>query len=149
MLTEDAVYSDMVVIDAPVERVWQILLDFDNYAQWNSFCPQIKSSLKIGADVEMMVDLGNGLQEQVEQLERLEVNREIAWGMIMGDENTLRALRTQTLIAMPNQRCCYVTVDWFSGELTQAVMEGMGAAVEAGFNACAYGLKTYAEANKG
>ena len=65
--------------------------------------------------------------------------------MVMGDKSQLRALRTQTLIQVNESRCCYVTVDWFSGELTKAVIDGMGGAVEVGFNQCAYGLKTYAE----
>jgi uncharacterized protein YndB with AHSA1/START domain len=145
MITKEAVYSDTVVIEAPVETVWQVLTDFDRYGEWNPFCPQMKTRLELGADVEMMVELGNGLQAQVETMERIEENREIAWGMVLGDEKTLRALRTQTLIKISDTRCCYLSVDWFSGELAEAVIDGSGKGIEAGFNACAYGLKKQAE----
>ena len=48
MITETAVFSDEVTIDAPVELVWKILLDFDNYGQWNTFCPiAINNSLEL------------------------------------------------------------------------------------------------------
>ena len=72
MITENAVFSDMVTIDASVETVWAILIDFKNYKKWNSFCPSIQAELTIGSDVDMQVDLGNGLQQQIEQMVRIE-----------------------------------------------------------------------------
>ena len=64
MITENAVYSDEVTIEAPVELVWEILLDFDNYELWNTFCPRvINDSLEIGSSVDMMVDMGDTLVE--------------------------------------------------------------------------------------
>ena len=82
MITENAVFSDEVTIKAPVEMVWSILLDFESYEQWNSFCPTAKNdSLEMGAAVDMMVDLGNGLSRQVEYICKVEPNQCIAWAM--------------------------------------------------------------------
>ena len=64
MITEDTVSSDEIEIHAPVELVWQVLVDFANYGAWNKFCPVCEAELVIGSPVKMQVDLGFGLQEQ-------------------------------------------------------------------------------------
>ena len=65
MISESAVASDVVTIQAPAECVWSILVDFQRYSEWNRFCRQIKSTLELGAAVEMMTHLGFGLQSQI------------------------------------------------------------------------------------
>ena len=73
MITENAVYSDEVTIEAPVELVWDILLDFAHYGEWNTFCPSARvDSLELGSSVDMMVNLGGNLSRQVEYLCRVE-----------------------------------------------------------------------------
>ena len=145
MITENAVWSDEFIIDAPVELVWKILTDFENYEKWNKFCPSIKTELKLGATVDMMVDLGNGLQPQIEIMCLIEENKAIAWEMTMDSKDVLYACRTQTLKKISETQCSYITVDDFAGELTAAVIESQGENVERGFNLCGSGLKAYAE----
>ena len=82
MIKDLSVASDEVVIDAPVEKVWAILVDFENYGAWNTFCPSIKNrALAIGEAVEMMVDLGEGPSPQVEYISRIDPLECIAWSM--------------------------------------------------------------------
>lgn len=146
MITENAVYSDEVTIEAPVEMVWDILLDFENYPAWNTFCPSAKNtSLELGSAVDMMVDLGNGLSQQVEYICRVEPNKCIAWAMENKPEDPVHAVRSQHLKRLDDQRCTYVSVDEFSGPQMTAMMEHFAGAVEAGFNRCAYDLKAHAE----
>lgn len=146
MITETAVTSDSVVIHAPAAFVWDILVDFESYKDWNSFCPSIKNgALAIGEAVDMQVDLGHGLQQQVEHIEIIDKPNTLAWGMVLENPETLKALRTQTLKVIDEERCEYLSVDEFSGSLTAAVIEGTGEAIESGFNRCAYELKAYAE----
>lgn len=147
MISENMVSSDEVKINAPAELVWKILLDFENYHKWNKFCPQIKNeALELGAAVEMMVDLGDGLGEQIEYICKIETNRVIAWGMENKPGDPIHAVRTQTLTPLSADSCSYVSIDEFSGEAAAAMMELMAKPVETGFNICAYGLKEYAEA---
>lgn len=146
MITASAVYSDKVIINAPAEFVWAILTDFPSYIQWNRFCPIIlNKGLAVGEKVDMQVDLGKGLQQQVEVIEKIEAPHLIAWGMVLENAETLRALRTQSLKVIDNHCCEYVSVDEFSGSLTQTIIEQSGTAIEKGFNICAYGLKDFAE----
>ncbi len=146
MISDNAVHSDRVTINAPTSLVWKVLLDFDNYAVWNTFCPEIKNeSLAPGSAVDMMIDLGNGLVRQVEYISRVEPERCIGWRMANQPEDPVHAVRSQYLEPQDEQSCIYWTVDQFSGPGMAAMMEHMAEAVEIGFNRCAYGLKERAE----
>lgn len=45
------------VIDASASEVWQVITDFDNYGDWNSFVSQCESSLVPGEAIKMRVHL--------------------------------------------------------------------------------------------
>jgi uncharacterized protein YndB with AHSA1/START domain len=145
MITDTAASSDKVEIDAPVELVWEILVDFENYGNWNTFCPSIKSQLKLGTPVEMMVDMGAGLTPVTEFMTRIEPNVAIAWAMENRPEDPVHAERTQYLNKTSEISCTYVSIDEFGGPQLEAMMETSATAVETGFNKVAYDLKAYAE----
>ncbi len=42
MITENSVSSEEIIINAPAEIVWGVILDFENYGLWNSFCPSMR-----------------------------------------------------------------------------------------------------------
>ncbi|MEM0955797.1 MAG: SRPBCC domain-containing protein [Pseudomonadota bacterium] len=149
MITESAVYSDEVTINAPVELVWDILLDFDNYGAWNSFCPQaICPSLELGTPIDMQVDMGQGPFQQVEYISRVEPQACIAWAMENKPDDPVHAERFQYLKRIDDNTCTYMTMDQFGGPGMADMMAAAGAAVEAGFNRCAQDLKRYAEARQ-
>lgn len=146
MITENTVSSDEVEIDAPAALVWEVLVDFAAYGEWNTFCPAAEATLALDSPIRMQVDLGFGLQEQVEYICRIEAERVIAWRMANRPEDPIHAVRTQTLTPLSGGRCRYVSVDEFGGPGAAEMMEAMAGPVEAGFNRCAYDLKAHCEA---
>ena len=112
---------------------------------WNSFCPKMKGEPVVGSALEMQVDLGNGLQEQVEYVTRLEPFHTIVWSMENKPGDPIHADRIQRITPIDEVSCRYLSVDEFSGEFAGPMIEQLGAQVEQGFNACAAGLKERAE----
>ena len=146
MITEDTASSDKVTIAAPIELVWEILLDFENYESWNSFCPSIKNkALEIGEAVDMMVNLAGNLGPQTEYLCRIDPLECIAWQMKNEPDDPVKAVRSQLLERIDDTTCTYVSIDEFSGPGAKAMMEAFAVHVETGFNQCAYDLKAHAE----
>ncbi len=47
-------------IDAPREKVWDVLADFDSYNEWNPFIRDIRAKMEAGADVDFKADAGKG-----------------------------------------------------------------------------------------
>ena len=145
MITADTVSSDEITIAAPIQLVWEVLVNFADYGKWNSFCPECEAALEIGSPIKMQVDLGFGLQEQVEYICRIDPPNAIAWKMDTKPGDPIHAVRTQYIRQVDENTTVYVSVDEFSGEGMPMMMETLGKAVEDGFNACGYGLKRYAE----
>jgi len=139
------VSSDTLEINAPAELVWQVIIDFASYPQWNEFCPSIEATLEIGSPVKMQVNLGDGLQEQVEYITCIEAPHKITWSMENKPGDPVHADRSQLVTALDDQRCRYVTYDDFSGDFAPAMVEQLGERVRDGFNLCARNLKARAE----
>ena len=146
MITENSVTSEPITISAPAELVWQVIVDFKRYGQWNEFCPSISGELKMGEPLVMQVNLGNGLQEQVESLSCIEPPLKIAWAMENKPGDPVHAERFQEITPLDDRSCSYVSIDYFGGEMCGPMIEAMGKAVEDGFNLCARNLKARAEA---
>ena len=134
MITENSVSTE-IVINAPAAMVWDIILDFANYGLWNTFCPSMKGEAVLGSPLEMEVNLGNGLQSQVEYVTKIEPIHTIVWSMENKPGDPIHADRVQRI----------TPIDEFSGEFSGPMIEQMGQQVEKGFNDCAAGLKARAE----
>ena len=52
---ENLVTSITVEIEAPASLVWEVLTDFPRYAEWNTFCPGLETTAKLGDMVHMQV----------------------------------------------------------------------------------------------
>jgi len=146
MIGEKSVTSDEITIEAPAEVVWSVITDFDNYHLWNEFCPRIEGELALGAPLAMQVDLGNGLQDQVEYITALEPPYRIVWSMENRPGDPIHADRTQIVTPIDEGHCSYYSIDEFAGDMVPSMMQDMAEPVERGFNLCAAGLKARAEA---
>ncbi len=134
-----------VEIDAPIERVWQILKDIDRYGDWNPFTPRVETTLQIGDPIHLHVRLvGKRLTHRVEYITRNEPYT-LGWEMKMGARFLLRAERVQTLTGIDENRTHYRTEDCFTGWLRPLVLALFGKAMERGFLDCGLGLKKAAE----
>ena len=142
------VISDWVVIDAPQRCVWDILLDFDNYPQWNSFTTEVHTDLQIDSPVVLHVHLPKrGKRIQHEYVRAVQPPHTLAWGTTMGAEFLLRALRTQTIEPITAEQCRYRSTDQLNGALTPLVKWLFANSMRTGFNNMAHELKQRAEAH--
>ena len=134
-----------VEIDAPIERVWSLLVDTEGYGRWNPFTPTVRTTLRIGDPVEMQVRLrGERLMRRVEFVTRNQPYT-LGWQMKMGARFLLHAERVQVLSSLGDGRTRYMTEDTFSGALRPLVLALFGRAMERGFTDCGLGLKKAAE----
>ena len=68
-------------IDAPIEEVWSVLSDIENWESWNPVVPKIQARKQLGGGVrfEIHVPPGKPLKLAAKFL-AWEENREMAWG---------------------------------------------------------------------
>jgi hypothetical protein len=144
MLTAEA----SVEIAAPIERVWQIMLDTARYGEWNPFVVRIEGEARMGGELMLHVrwPSGGGAKspERITQLEPPASGRAMLVYRFEGLLASIGAVsgdRVQSLEAV-GDRTRYFTREEFRGWLSWALPL---AKVQAGFDAHAASLKSHAE----
>ncbi len=128
-------------IDAPIDRVWATLVDFERYPTWNRFTPEVHATLEVGAPVHMQVDMPRRSRRRMtEWINRVDPPRTLCWGVHLGSRWLLCANRWQQLETLDEDRTRYHTVDRLSGLLAPLVMLLYGEPMRRGFQSVADGL---------
>lgn len=69
-----------IVINAPIDTVWNVLTDFNKYSEWNSFIPSltgnVKADEKITVNIVLPGSKGMTLKPRVLKYEE---NKELKW----------------------------------------------------------------------
>lgn len=147
MFFHDKIESVTVDINAPVSKVWEVLLDLDSYPEWNPFTVQIDADLsQLGSDVGLHVQMNP--KKKIYQVEQLRVNdkeEQLSWGVTMVHPALLWAQRDQVLTMIDENTTRYVTVDVFKGLLVPLMMAFYGKDIKRGFDAIALALKARCE----
>ncbi|KAF9078299.1 hypothetical protein BDP27DRAFT_1412300 [Rhodocollybia butyracea] len=163
--------SGSVLIDAPPEKAWEILMDFDSYKQWNPFVRSQKilnnpnsEPLSVGHRIKMdPVHLPPTLDDT--NVGFLQKNSTIVEVTVLDRENHLVAWRTANMLPrwmldaerwqMINVKedghgkikCKYESYEVFKGILAYVVKWFVGKELKVAVDAMAQGIKHRAENN--
>jgi hypothetical protein len=136
-----------IEIDAPIERVWSILRDFDSYPEWNPFTVSVLTTLELGSAVDMQVQLRPPkTMHQIEYVSAVVEGERLCWGGHVGPRWFIDADRCQVLTDLGDGRTRYVTTDVFRGVGVGLMFVVVGRYVQRGFDDVARALKARAEA---
>lgn len=141
------VTSVTVEIAAPASFVWDVLVDYANYPQWNPYTIAVKTTLKIGEPIDLTLPATDGSDTTF-------VNREFI--RVVDPPHHLRydtaeeipgvfGVRDQWITELGPDRCAYHTTDTISGKYADIVMEKTGDWIKAGFDSVANALKARVE----
>jgi hypothetical protein len=135
-----------ITIDAPIEDVWQALVDFPQYGAWNPFTPIVETDLQVGSPITLHVDMpARSKSVRAEWVNLVEPGKTICWGMHMAAPWLLCANRWQELTPLQGGGTRYTTTDYFSGLLAPLVLLFYGEPMRKGFQSVADGLKAHVE----
>jgi len=143
-------------INAPLDLVWQVMLDTDSYAEWNPFVERADTSTppQVGNPIVLHVRWANGRStrspERITAIEPPTTTGDgtttahlsyvfEGWPARLG---LVRGTRHQRLTQRPGEPTTYDTVEEFSGPLVRLAGPGR---VADGFRRHAAGLKERAE----
>ncbi|KAH7908674.1 hypothetical protein BJ138DRAFT_1090830 [Hygrophoropsis aurantiaca] len=159
--------SASIDIDAPRDVVWDVLMDWNVYREWNPFVrnqqitapdgtplkdqtPHVGAFLSIRPmHIPPTLDDARWFPPASAALERITVldraNYRCAWRNIDMPAWALRAERWQALVELGDGRTRYETVEVFGGAAAYVIRVLLGGGLRAGFRAMAEGLKARAE----
>lgn len=142
------VRSVTVDIDASSAVVWNVLVDLENYHRWNPFCIAAKSTLELGAPVEMTLANyadGHGTFVNTEYVCAVVPERLLSWELLATAATPNAARRDQVIEHVAHDRCRYYSTDAFLGEIANDIMKENGEWVKRAFDDTAVALKRRSE----
>ncbi|TMI51120.1 SRPBCC domain-containing protein [Candidatus Bathyarchaeota archaeon] len=72
--------SSEIVIEAPADRVWQVLTDFTKFPEWNPFIKKMSGEPRTGAKLEVRIEPPGGRAMTFKpKMVSVETNREMCW----------------------------------------------------------------------
>lgn len=134
-----------VVINAPQQVIWDILIDLGHYSEWNPFTAGASGVLAVGQHIVLTVHMNERNTLGVTEIVRvIEPPHTLAWGSAY-PKWLLDATRYQVLIPLSSVQTRYQTWETFGGPLGILVAFTQKRDVERGFEAAASALKARAE----
>ena len=132
-----------IVIDAPADRVWDVLVDFADYPQWNPFITRIEGTPETGA--RLTADLDGDLAMTITPtILHVEPARELRWLGRLWIPGLLDGEHRFQLEELEPGRTRLVHAEEFRGLLIPLVWPWMADSTEAGFRAMNEALRARA-----
>jgi hypothetical protein len=136
-----------LAIDAPPERVWEVVTDLARYPVWNPFVVACTSTLAVGDPIAMRVRIfARFAQPQREWILAHEPGRLLAYGLPRTRLGALVSRRSHEVSAGTAARARYVSHFELGGWLAPLVSLLLGNRLRAGFTAMSAAIAVRAEA---
>lgn len=136
-----------IEIQATKERVWQQLIDFDSYPQWNPFIRQVEGQAKVGAKLEAHIQpSGTRGMTFKPTILTAEPNRELRWLGRLIIPGLFDGEHVFTVESLGDTRVRFVQREIFTGILVPLLARSLDADTLRGFNEMNQALKSRAEA---
>jgi hypothetical protein len=138
--------SAEIEIEAPAERVWQVLTDFAKFPEWNPFIRRMTGEVRSGAKLEVRLEPPGGRAMSFKpKMVNVETNREMSWlgrlmipGLFTGEHSF-------TIEALDEKGVRFVQHEKFTGVLVPFMAKSLDKDTKSGFEAMNRALKERAE----
>ena len=107
-----------IIINAPAHRVWQVLMDFKAYPDWNPFIISIKGLRQKGKNLQVMLRTKKGKEMSFEPVVLVSnQNDEFRWRGKLGIRGIFDGEHYFALEALESAQCRFIHGEFFSGIL--------------------------------
>ena len=126
-----AVYRTTFAVDAPAERVWEVLTDFDRYPEWNPSLPSIAGRPEAGSTVTLTLAMPGRPSAKVKaRLTEMVPGRRMVWDGNVGADWLFAGHREFLIDPEPDGGVRLTHVEDVSGLLFPLFRLFMGGAIQ-------------------
>jgi hypothetical protein len=129
-----------LIIPAPRHAVWDVLVDFARYPEWNPFTVGVRTTGRIGDAVLLDVSMGGRRMKMRERMRVYEPQRRVGWGLRILGGVLLDCTRVQELEDAGEGSTRYVCHESFRGLTVPLFFNRYRAPMQEGFDATAQAL---------
>ena len=134
-----------ITINAPAEKVWNILTNFEKFGEWNPFILSIEGKQEIGAQLKVVLKNGNGTSVFKPKVLILEKNKAFEWLGSLPIPGLFNGQHHFKLEKISEHQINFIHGEQFSGLLAGIIMKQIGEATQQSFMAMNKALKERAE----
>jgi hypothetical protein len=138
---------DSIVINAPVERVWEVFRDFASYPEWNPFLRSFEGRIEPAEKVSVKMDMGPVTMPIKPVLTVVEPPRELSWVVEQGSSFLYTVNRHFRFDPLGDSRTHFVQSEESAGFLSPVVSAFLFVPVVKGYRKFNLALKERVEAN--
>ena len=135
-----------IVINAPAEKVWGILTDFEKFAQWNPFIVKLEGKPEVYTRLRAELKSGNGVSVFKPNVLVAEKNKAFEWLGSLPIPGLFNGHHFFRIEALGTNLVKFIYGEEFSGLLAGLIMNHIGEQTRNGFIAMNKALKERAEA---
>jgi hypothetical protein len=135
-----------IIIDAPAEKVWSILTDFESFDDWNPFIQVKKGKLETGAQLEVLLQLpGRKAITMKPTVVKVEPVREFRWSGSMWVKGIFDGEHAFRIEELDENRSRLIQCERFKGVIAPLILHIIGEDVQKGFESMNLSLKKESE----
>jgi hypothetical protein len=135
-----------IEIQATAERVWQLLIDFPSFPQWNPFIRKATGNIRVGERLEVKLQpSGASAMTFRPTVLKAEPNRELRWLGHLLISGLFDGEHSFTIELLGEGRVRFTQREVFAGLLVPLFARGLDTDTRRGFEEMNQALKTRAE----
>ncbi|MDQ3910124.1 MAG: SRPBCC domain-containing protein [Thermoproteota archaeon] len=135
-----------IEINSYPESVWNILIDFAAYDQWNPFINRVVGAAKEGSKIDIYIETPSGKNRKYSpRITRIEEGLELRWFGKSSLPGFLNAEHIFTIEELQPERVRFIQREVFNGLLTRVFGKGVDTDIKQGFEDMNDALKKRAE----
>lgn len=136
---------DSIVINAPVEKVWEVFRDFSSYPEWNPFIRSFEGRIARSEKVLVKLDMGPYVMPITPVLTVVEPPRELSWLVEQGSSFLYNVERHFHFDPLPDDQTHFVQSETSAGFLSPVIGAFLFVPVVKGYRAFNQALKARVE----
>lgn len=134
-----------IVINAPANKVWNILTSFEKYPEWNPFIISIKGGTELGAELKVVLKNGKGTSVFKPTVVASDAGRIFEWLGSLPIPGLFKGRHHFMIEELNEGKVKFVHGEQFSGLLAGFIMKQIGEQTKNSFIAMNEALKKRAE----
>lgn len=139
-----------IEIEAPIDQVWSLLIDFRSYPRWNPFVRSIEGTLAVGQSLKVFIQPPGSCGMRFRPIVfGLQPNRELRWKGKLFLPGLFDGEHYFKLEAKPGGGTTFHQGETFSGLLVPLFRSSLDGATKQGFVAMNEAVKREAEKHDG
>lgn len=136
-----------IIINVPVEKVWEALVDFQKYDQWNQFIPRVEGELALGSVLKVKIKVPNEKVKNYKvSVQKIIKNEIFGWLGHFLIPNIIDGHHSFQLKVIDENSTLLIHEEYFKGLLVPFVWNSyLNTKLRSGFEILNLGLKKYLE----